>query len=412
MAVSPAGIDESTFIWNPNPIPLFAALAFAGAIVARRTGRARWWLLAGVGAMATMQLHILGAVILVPLAWAWVADVLARGARRRRRGPDGRRSGAGSAPSLIVARGLPAAARFTSSGTASPRRARSSTTSRGGGREAAGGAARADRHRRAAVDHLAVRRRDHGPRRGLAATVARRSPVLLFGIAVLRRGRRAADARDGPGLGPLAPRRRSLASVVAARPVRAQPRDGDARACPTTTTTTSSTRSWSPCPASGSRASPRPSRPAGPAAGAPPSPARWPSSSRDRRHRVAAGGVGGRRLAARRPGRGPRARDDRRGAARPRRDPAVQERERDPLPAGAPRGHGRGRGCLRGSRVRGARVRPAVRRGRVRAVRRPGRGGLGGDHARPSAADPRGAVRRRPEARPLGLRRATPSPAP
>jgi 4-amino-4-deoxy-L-arabinose transferase-like glycosyltransferase len=78
MAVSPAAIDESTFIWNPNPIPLFAALAFAGAIVARRTGRARWWLLAGLGAMVTIQLHILGAVILVPLVWAWAADVVAR----------------------------------------------------------------------------------------------------------------------------------------------------------------------------------------------------------------------------------------------------------------------------------------------------------------------------------------------
>ena len=42
-AVSPAGIDESTFIWNPNPIPLFAALAFVGVVLARRSGRARWW---------------------------------------------------------------------------------------------------------------------------------------------------------------------------------------------------------------------------------------------------------------------------------------------------------------------------------------------------------------------------------
>jgi hypothetical protein len=78
-AVSPAGIDESTFIWNPNLIPVAAALAFAGALHARQTGRDRWWLLAAAGAMVTMQCHILGAVILPPLVVAWVAEV-----RRRR----------------------------------------------------------------------------------------------------------------------------------------------------------------------------------------------------------------------------------------------------------------------------------------------------------------------------------------
>ena len=77
-ALSPAGIEESTFIWNPNPIPLFAALAFTGVVLARRSGRARWWLLAGLGATGVMQLHILGAVILLPLAWAWAADLVAR----------------------------------------------------------------------------------------------------------------------------------------------------------------------------------------------------------------------------------------------------------------------------------------------------------------------------------------------
>ena len=75
-AVSPAGIDESTFIWNPNPIPLFAALAFAGAILGRRTGRARWWILAGLGTMMVTQLHVLGVVIVVPMAWIWASAVL------------------------------------------------------------------------------------------------------------------------------------------------------------------------------------------------------------------------------------------------------------------------------------------------------------------------------------------------
>ncbi len=78
-AVSPAGIDESTFIWNPNLIPVASALAFVGMILARQTGRDRWWLLAGVGAMITMQCHVLGVVIVPPLALAWVAEL-----RRRR----------------------------------------------------------------------------------------------------------------------------------------------------------------------------------------------------------------------------------------------------------------------------------------------------------------------------------------
>ena len=73
-AISPAGIDESTFIWNPNLIPAASALAYAAAVMARRSGQARWWIASGVGAMVTMQCHVLGVVIVVPLAWAWGAD--------------------------------------------------------------------------------------------------------------------------------------------------------------------------------------------------------------------------------------------------------------------------------------------------------------------------------------------------
>lgn len=80
LAVSPAGISESTFIWNPNPIPLFATLAVGGAVQARRTGAARWWLLAAVGTMATMQLHWLGGVLAIPVAGMWAWEL-----RRRRR---------------------------------------------------------------------------------------------------------------------------------------------------------------------------------------------------------------------------------------------------------------------------------------------------------------------------------------
>ena len=78
-AVSPAGIDESTFIWNPNLVPVAAALAFGGVLRARQTGRNRWWLLAATGAMVTMQCHVLGVVVLPPIVLAWLVEV-----RRRR----------------------------------------------------------------------------------------------------------------------------------------------------------------------------------------------------------------------------------------------------------------------------------------------------------------------------------------
>ena len=77
-AISPAGIDESTFIWNPNLIPAASALAYAGAVMARRSGLARWWVASGIGAMVTMQCHVLGVVIVVPLAWAWGTDLVRR----------------------------------------------------------------------------------------------------------------------------------------------------------------------------------------------------------------------------------------------------------------------------------------------------------------------------------------------
>ena len=66
LAVSPAAIEESTFIWNPNPIPFFAVLALAAAWHARATGRARWWALAVASAGMVVQLHVLGIVFLPP----------------------------------------------------------------------------------------------------------------------------------------------------------------------------------------------------------------------------------------------------------------------------------------------------------------------------------------------------------
>jgi hypothetical protein len=86
MAVSATAIEESTFIWNPNLIALSSAVALAGAVRAWSTRRARWWILAAVGVVVTMQCHVLGAVLLPPFAALLLLDA-------RRRGPGfGRRS--------------------------------------------------------------------------------------------------------------------------------------------------------------------------------------------------------------------------------------------------------------------------------------------------------------------------------
>jgi len=89
LAVSPAAIDESTFIWNPNPIPLFAALALAAAWRGHQTGRTRWWVLAITCAGIVFQLHVLGVVFLPPVLALLVADW--RAARHRGDGGAARR---------------------------------------------------------------------------------------------------------------------------------------------------------------------------------------------------------------------------------------------------------------------------------------------------------------------------------
>jgi hypothetical protein len=93
LAVSPAGVAQSTFIWNPNPIAFFAVLALAAAWkahvggtsgvggateqpgggargaggVARPAAIRAWWAIAIGAAGAVTQLHVLGIVFLVAI---------------------------------------------------------------------------------------------------------------------------------------------------------------------------------------------------------------------------------------------------------------------------------------------------------------------------------------------------------
>jgi len=85
MAVSPAAVDEATFIWNPNLIALSSAVALAGAWQGWRTRRAAWWLLAAAGVAITMQCHVLGVTLLPVVGALLVADV-----RRRTSPTEGR----------------------------------------------------------------------------------------------------------------------------------------------------------------------------------------------------------------------------------------------------------------------------------------------------------------------------------
>lgn len=83
LAVSSSAVEESIFIWNPNIIALSSSIALAAAWQAWRSGRARWWVVAGAGAVVTMHGHVLG-VILTPV----IAGLLVADWRRRRRSGD------------------------------------------------------------------------------------------------------------------------------------------------------------------------------------------------------------------------------------------------------------------------------------------------------------------------------------
>lgn len=84
MAISPAAVDESTFIWNPNLIALSGAVALVGAWRAWTTGRSGWWLVAAAGTAVTLQSHVLGVTLFPVIGALFVADVRRRTAPRER----------------------------------------------------------------------------------------------------------------------------------------------------------------------------------------------------------------------------------------------------------------------------------------------------------------------------------------
>ncbi len=83
-ATSATAVGGSTFIWNPNLLPLAAALAIAFGWRAWTSHDARWWLAAGAAQAVVQQAHLLGIVALPALMALWLDDL--------RRAPDRRGS--------------------------------------------------------------------------------------------------------------------------------------------------------------------------------------------------------------------------------------------------------------------------------------------------------------------------------
>jgi hypothetical protein len=84
-AASASLIGYATFIWNPTLVEPGAAVAFLGAWQALRVRRPAWWVVSAVGAAVAVQSHIAAAVIVLPLALAFVADLWASPRERRGR---------------------------------------------------------------------------------------------------------------------------------------------------------------------------------------------------------------------------------------------------------------------------------------------------------------------------------------
>jgi 4-amino-4-deoxy-L-arabinose transferase-like glycosyltransferase len=76
LALSGTAVEGSTFIWNPNPIPFFAAGSLAAAWRATTSGDARWWLVAAAAQAMVQQLHVLGILGCIPLVALWARAVV------------------------------------------------------------------------------------------------------------------------------------------------------------------------------------------------------------------------------------------------------------------------------------------------------------------------------------------------
>ena len=370
LAISPAGIDSSTFIWNPNLIPCAAALAFAAAIHAWRARSPRWWLLVAAGAMVTMQAHVLGLVVLPPLVVAYLADLRRAGREQRRR--EVGLAGIG-AVAIVGLSYVPLAIHELQTNFAELRAI--AAYAAGDGRGAAS----------SLLDRLSIvaMRSVVWPFAGLVSAEPVRSLgalllVVISAVIAVARGRRTERravgfvlASIGWSVLALSVAAPSLAVIVPGLPndhyhafldplLVAVVAAGIARLA-------------------GSGLPARDGRPSHMATG----PRRRCAARRLRHHRgerMAARGVARRRLAGRGAGRG-----DDRVACRGRavcagRHPTVQDHERGALPARAagrnPSGAGRRHARRCGSRR--VRLRPAVRGGRRRTMRRPGGIGMAG----------------------------------
>src|SRR4029078_5356919 len=67
--------DEWSVIWSATLIALTSAVALAAAWRGTQTGRARWWVVAGAAAVATMHCHVLGVILTPVIAALLVAEV-------------------------------------------------------------------------------------------------------------------------------------------------------------------------------------------------------------------------------------------------------------------------------------------------------------------------------------------------
>ena len=96
-ACSPAWIEASTFLWNPNLVPAGAAIATAGAWTAWARCDGRWWLLATAGLVVAVEGHLLAMIAVPP----FVALLLAH-ARRAMQPLERRRLQMGISASLLL----------------------------------------------------------------------------------------------------------------------------------------------------------------------------------------------------------------------------------------------------------------------------------------------------------------------